>query len=105
MDYFGSKPQKSLSPELCLDSMTRECARPYSQWTYLVDADAIGNLGAKLNFIFPAPTTCPKTRSRATEGTVPLADALHLRQFLTFLCPSAGYPHYATLLLVVNRKI
>jgi len=23
-----------------LDSMARECARPYSQWTCLVDADA-----------------------------------------------------------------
>jgi len=45
-----------------LDAMTRKCARPYSHLTneYFWLMKKLGNLGAKQNFIFSVPTTCPK---------------------------------------------
>jgi len=39
MDNFGSKILK-IAKRFRLDSMTREYARPYSHWTFLVDTDA-----------------------------------------------------------------
>jgi len=77
--------------------MIRECARPYTPNEHVWLIQMLGNMEAKLNFIFPAAIPCPKNVSAPLM--VPLADALHCYVFapvFNFLCPSTGYPHYAT---------
>jgi len=79
-----------------LNSMTRECARlTPSEHVWLMQM--LGNLEAKLNFIFLAPIPCPK--NVPAPLMVPLAHALHCYAFapvFNSLYPSTGYPHYTT---------
>jgi len=59
----------------------------------------LGNLEAKRNFIFSALPRPVQKKNVPTPLTVPIADALHCYAFAPgfhFLCPSAGYPCYAT---------
>jgi len=57
VDYFGSissklpKASGGSLPDLRLDLMNRECAKTLLPLTFIVDADAIGNFGAKQNLI------------------------------------------------------
>jgi len=56
------------SPDPHLDAITRECARPYSHWTFLVDADARQFRGKTKYYIF-CPHHLSKTLYSATDGT------------------------------------
>jgi len=80
MDYFGSLPKDrqalaALPPNPLLDSMTRECERPYSQRTGLVDADA-RQFGDKTKLYISCPHPLSKKRSRAIDGTISRCSAL-----------------------------
>jgi len=99
MDYFGSslipKNRQALGappPTPRPDSMTRECARPYSQWTCLVDADAMQFGGKTKHYIF---CSHPLSKNVLALLMVPLADALHCYAFapvFNFLCPEHRIP-------------
>jgi len=80
------------SPDSHLDSITRECARPYSHWTFLVDADA-RQFGGKTKLYIFCSHQLSKTLSRASDGTNSRYSALLCNAFaslFTFLYPSAG---------------
>jgi len=114
MDYFGSRPKSPKSP-----STGGSTPRPpfrfndeimykniYSHWTFFL-MQMLSNLGAKRNFVFFAPTPCPKNVPEPL--TVPIADVLLCYvvricvSFLLFCIRAQGI--LAMQLLVVNGKI